>query len=220
MPFIPINLPGADVTLFEDFLNTTTAAHFQAILEQTLPWRQRQVIIAGIGYDEPRLTSWHGKAYDLRENVEPLGYINVDEGTSDDSAAGGREGNAAPEHVPDEQEIAEQIDPEAATPTPDTVAPEEAPPEVTNNPGDSAEPVRYVKQDPTPSDTQAQSDKAENDVTKIPEQAKTNNRNQSLAAREIGATFDEDRKTQRGSLGDKGPGSDTPDVADDGDLGI
>lgn len=158
--------------------------------------------------------------YDLRENVEPLGYINVDEETSDDSAAGGREGNAAPEHVPDEQEIAEQIDPEAATPTPDTVAPEEAPPEVTNNPGDSAEPVRYVKQDPTPSDTQAQSDKAENDVTKIPEQAKTNNRNQSLAAREIGETFDEDRKTQRGSLGDKGPGSDTPDVADDGDLGI
>lgn len=72
MPFIPIDLPGADVALFEDFLNTTTAAHFQAILEQTLPWRQRQVIIAGIGYDEPRLTSWHGKAYSYSGNsLEP-----------------------------------------------------------------------------------------------------------------------------------------------------
>jgi hypothetical protein len=35
----------------------------------------------------------------------------------------------------------------------------------------------------------------------------------------MGETFEEERKPSRG-IGNKGPGDDTPDMADDGDLGM
>ncbi len=63
MPFQTLELPGAMLHLDTEFLTPERATHFQRLLRATLPWRQRQVTIAGISYDEPRLTAWHGETY-------------------------------------------------------------------------------------------------------------------------------------------------------------
>ena len=75
MAFTKLDLPGADVAHCPQFLTPNLADHFERILTETLPWKQRQVIIAGVSYDEPRVTAWHGRAYAYSGNVlepEPM----------------------------------------------------------------------------------------------------------------------------------------------------
>ena len=75
MTFTKLDLPGADVAHCPQFLTPSLADHFEHILTETLPWKQRQVIIAGVSYDEPRVAAWHGRAYAYSGNVlepEPM----------------------------------------------------------------------------------------------------------------------------------------------------
>jgi alkylated DNA repair dioxygenase AlkB len=75
MAFTKLDLPGADVAHCPQFLTPNLADNFERILTETLPWKQRQVIIAGVSYDEPRVTAWHGRAYAYSGNVlepEPM----------------------------------------------------------------------------------------------------------------------------------------------------
>ncbi len=69
MTFTQLHIPGADIAYCAQFLTPSLADHFERILSETLPWQQRQVIIAGISYDEPRVTAWHGRAYTYSGNV-------------------------------------------------------------------------------------------------------------------------------------------------------
>lgn len=80
-------------------------------------------------------------------------------------------------------------------------------------------PGRYEKSEPPIEAGKDQSDKAEKTVTGPKQPDKPNNRAIDRSAREMGETFEEERKPSRG-LGNKGPGDDTPDIADDGDLGM
>lgn len=182
------------------------------------------------GFDAARikLTYVHypviAPGYDLRENVEPLGYINVDEEAESDGAAGGREGNATPEHVPDEQELSEQLTDDKRPSEIDTAAPptSEHPTEGIIEPRDTAFklPTPFDPDKPQQDLSEPSSNKAETSVGHTPQQTKATNRTVDTSAREIGETFEEERKTSRGSLSNSGPGNDVPDVADDGDLGI
>ncbi len=57
-----LHLPGADVRLIANFLTAREAdALFQRLLDE-LPWEQRDVVVNGTRYPQPRLTSWHGDA--------------------------------------------------------------------------------------------------------------------------------------------------------------
>ena len=162
------------------------------------------------------------QGYELRENVEPLGYIKPDDEDAKDEAAGGREGNAAPENVPDEKEAAEHIDPAAKPKAPDTVAPEETQQaEQRSDPSDlkPQTPARYEKSEPPIETGNEQSDKADKNIATPNQQDKSTGRPIDRTAREMSETFEEERKPSRG-LGNKGPGDDTPDIADDGDLGM
>lgn len=181
------------------------------------------------GFDAARikLTYVHypviAAGYDLRENVEPLGYIDIDEDAADETAGGGREGNAAPEHVPDEQDLSEQVEAHRKPMAPDTIAPEDdqaTPAEETQALYSDTVPARYIKNDVPPEPSPAAQDKAEHEVATKPEQTKNAQRNPDQTSREIGEAFEDERKPSRGNLGNSGPGSDVPHVADDGDLGI
>lgn len=57
-----LHLPGADVRLIPNFLSTEEANQlFQTLLDE-IPWEQRDVIVNGNRFPQPRLTSWHGDA--------------------------------------------------------------------------------------------------------------------------------------------------------------
>lgn len=57
-----LHLPGADVRLIRNFLTNEDAdALFQRFLDE-LPWEQRDVVVNGNRFPQPRLTSWHGDA--------------------------------------------------------------------------------------------------------------------------------------------------------------
>ncbi len=160
------------------------------------------------------------QGYELRENVEPLGYIKPDDEDAKEEAAGGREGNAAPENVPDEKEAAEHIDPAAKPKAPDTVAPEETQQaEQRSDPSDlkPQTPARYEKSEPQIETGNEQSDKADKNIATPNQQDKSTSRPIDRTAREMSETFEEERKPSRG-LGNKGPGDDTPDIADYVDL--
>ena len=60
MQIIP--LPNADVRLDADFLPRDQADALLARLVATLPWEQRDVVVQGRTFPQPRLTSWHGDA--------------------------------------------------------------------------------------------------------------------------------------------------------------
>lgn len=57
-----LHLPGADVQLISNFLNTEEADALFQRLQDDLPWEQRDVVVHGTRYPQPRLTSWHGDA--------------------------------------------------------------------------------------------------------------------------------------------------------------
>ena len=162
------------------------------------------------------------QGYELRENVEPLGYIKVDEEETAEGAAGGREGNAAPENVPDEKEAAEHIDANSKPNSVDPNTPDEAQQRAEDSQLANISPLtpgRYEKSEPPIEAGKDQSDKAEKTVTGPKQPDKPHNRTIDRSSREMGETFEEERKPSRG-IGNKGPGDDTPDMADDGDLGM
>ncbi|TVZ46497.1 alpha-ketoglutarate-dependent dioxygenase AlkB family protein [Olleya sp. Hel_I_94] len=54
------DLPGADVTLFENFFSIEESnTLYKSLLENT-PWEQEQIVIHGKLIDYPRLTAWFG----------------------------------------------------------------------------------------------------------------------------------------------------------------
>lgn len=54
------DLPGADVTLFENFFSLEESNKLYASLLQNTPWQQEQITIHGKEVDYPRLTAWFG----------------------------------------------------------------------------------------------------------------------------------------------------------------
>ncbi|MBC3807354.1 alpha-ketoglutarate-dependent dioxygenase AlkB [Undibacterium seohonense] len=55
-------LTDASVSYYPDFYDKTTADTLFRILENETPWRQEQIIIAGLKRSQPRLSAWHGDA--------------------------------------------------------------------------------------------------------------------------------------------------------------
>jgi alkylated DNA repair dioxygenase AlkB len=55
-----LHLPGADVRLDAALLPAATADALLQRLRDTLPWEQRDVVVQGRTYAQPRLVSWHG----------------------------------------------------------------------------------------------------------------------------------------------------------------
>ncbi|NBW75861.1 MAG: conjugal transfer protein TraD [Sphingomonadaceae bacterium] len=182
------------------------------------------------GFDAARikLTYIHypviAPGYDLRENVEPLGYVDVDGDARKDGEAGGREAGAAPENAPSDKDAAAAVERAQADLAPDKVAPEQPTQEAA--PADPQadqtlyQPERFSPEQPALPDARPASDKAEHDIAKPKQPAQPSQRQPDLAGREAVEPFEAERKTGKAALGDKGPGSDTPEIADDGELGI
>lgn len=57
-----LHLENADVNLIPGFLPDADAARLLAALRDTLPWEQRDVVVQGRTYPQPRLTAWFGDA--------------------------------------------------------------------------------------------------------------------------------------------------------------
>lgn len=57
-----LHLPGADVALTADFLSRADADALLKTLIETLPWQQRDVVVQGRTFPQPRLTAWFGDA--------------------------------------------------------------------------------------------------------------------------------------------------------------
>ncbi|EPR70318.1 Alkylated DNA repair protein AlkB [Winogradskyella psychrotolerans RS-3] len=54
------DLPGADVTLFENFFSIEESNKLYTSLLKNTPWQQEQITIHGKAIDYPRLTAWYG----------------------------------------------------------------------------------------------------------------------------------------------------------------
>jgi alkylated DNA repair dioxygenase AlkB len=59
---IEFDLPGADVTLFDNFFSLEESNKLYNSLLQNTPWQQEQITIHGKDVDYPRLTAWYGDA--------------------------------------------------------------------------------------------------------------------------------------------------------------
>lgn len=57
---INLHLPNADVRLMDDFIPQDLADRLLEALKRTLPWEQRDVVVQGRTYAQPRLTAWFG----------------------------------------------------------------------------------------------------------------------------------------------------------------
>ena len=55
-----LHLENADVTLSTQFLDGEDADRLLAALRDGLPWEQRDVVVQGRTYPQPRLTAWFG----------------------------------------------------------------------------------------------------------------------------------------------------------------
>ena len=65
------DLPGADVTLFENFFSIEESNKLYKSLLQNTPWQQEQITIHGKLVDYPRLTAWYG---DISKDIQ---YTNT-----------------------------------------------------------------------------------------------------------------------------------------------
>ncbi|WP_299317165.1 hypothetical protein [uncultured Maribacter sp.] len=68
---IEFDLPGADVTLFENFFSIEESNKLYKSLLQNTPWQQDQITIHGKLVDYPRLTAWYG---DISKDIQ---YTNT-----------------------------------------------------------------------------------------------------------------------------------------------
>lgn len=66
-----LHLPNADVRLDAGFLTTDEADALLAALASTVPWEQRDVVVQGRTYAQPRLTAWFG------DSDEPYTYSGL-----------------------------------------------------------------------------------------------------------------------------------------------
>lgn len=56
-----IELPGADITHIKALFETEQAMDLFRRLANETRWEQRDVVIKGVAYPQPRLTAWHGE---------------------------------------------------------------------------------------------------------------------------------------------------------------
>jgi alkylated DNA repair dioxygenase AlkB len=59
---VNLHLANAHVTLDEQFLSRPDADRLMTALRDGLPWEQRDVVVQGRTYPQPRLTAWFGDA--------------------------------------------------------------------------------------------------------------------------------------------------------------
>lgn len=55
-----IKLKGADLTLVSDFISPANADLYFKHLQSETPWEQRDVVVQGRTYPQPRLVAWYG----------------------------------------------------------------------------------------------------------------------------------------------------------------
>ncbi|MDA8948850.1 alpha-ketoglutarate-dependent dioxygenase AlkB [Flavobacteriaceae bacterium] len=55
----PLDLPDARLRYFENFFETSEAAHYYTQLYNKIPWQQDPITVFGKTYDQPRLTALH-----------------------------------------------------------------------------------------------------------------------------------------------------------------
>ncbi|WP_252736948.1 hypothetical protein [Zobellia galactanivorans] len=65
------DLPGADVTLFENFFSLEESNRLFNNLLKNTPWQQEQITIHGKNADYPRLTAWYG---DVSKDIQYTEY--------------------------------------------------------------------------------------------------------------------------------------------------
>lgn len=55
-----IGLPGAKIELQRGFVNAEASSKILRRLNETIEWEQRDVVVGGKTYAQPRLVAWHG----------------------------------------------------------------------------------------------------------------------------------------------------------------
>lgn len=60
-PCVRLTLPDADIVLYRDFVTPAQAdLWLRALLAESIPWKQDEIVLYGKTIPVPRLASWHG----------------------------------------------------------------------------------------------------------------------------------------------------------------